>query len=294
MQDWWHCWCLYNCSHESSWNLCLKMAADHFAIDFTQTYVWVSVYPASVHTAIYNTTSNFPTNYTTSRLSQTGTFPSQLTFRLLCVCIWTFGVGSWIKYYPSQMSFNEAQRWTRLHCITSWPSAGFNWIHFQSVSGGIEAVILSFSCPSSSRWALSHCRAYIAASLSNKTSRCLASLSQSEAQNQYLSLDSSSPPESTWFSWCALRTGQSSSLFHTSSLSSASCRKSGENKFLVGFAAILSDQCLEKGSHFRELRCVLLVSASIFPSIRTALTAAAQFRRRLVGTCMCILSHWCL
>lgn len=164
------------------------MAADHFAIDFTQTYVWVSISPESVHTAIY-TTSNFLTNYTTSRLCQTGTFPSQLTFRLLCVCIWTFGVGSWIKYYPSQMSFNEAQRWTRLHCITSWPSAGFNWIHFQS----IEAVILSFSCPSSSRWALSHCRAYIAASLSNKTSRCLASLSQSEAQNQYLSLDSSSP-----------------------------------------------------------------------------------------------------
>lgn len=41
--------------------------------------------------------------------------------------------------------------------------------------------------------------------------------------------------------------------------------RSGENKFLVGLAPILSDQCLEKGSHFRELRCALLVSASIFP-----------------------------
>lgn len=72
--------------------------------------------------------------------------------------------------------------------------------------------------------------------------------------------------------------------------------KSSQNKFLVGFAPILSDQCSETGSHFREPRYVLLISDSVLPGLiaHTQLWQHVRHRSSKFDWCRlrCAFSSW--
>lgn len=159
------------------------------------------------------------------------------------------------------------------------------------MSSGIEAGIIWCPCPSLSPgplpfvWVSADCSAHLVVSPSNKRSRCFASPGRAEPTPP--PLDSSSPVE---FSLEMGPEWLSSPLLSSPHVFAIICSAVKEQWKQIpgGVYSILSDQCLERGSHFKAEGGF----ASFPPGLNThgALPAHVppQLRRWMITTSICI------